>query len=165
MTSQLSHPHSSTCRFQPRVERNFKFRHPRPWAGPGSLRGGGLRQGVQERLHRTVHSSVHVRPTRWGKALALKTSNPTRTIGSLWNLCLIQNSSPRLSPLPGYRHIHLLSKDGTAIPPSSLFVNISISELTWSSQIRGHKPEMLLCLHLPPDEGWAQHALILLSGV
>ncbi|XP_061782566.1 1-phosphatidylinositol 4,5-bisphosphate phosphodiesterase delta-4-like isoform X2 [Nerophis lumbriciformis] len=30
----------------------------------------------------------------------------------------------------GYRHIHLLSKDGTAIPPSSLFVNISISELT-----------------------------------
>uniref|UniRef100_A0A669DDG4 Phosphoinositide phospholipase C n=1 Tax=Oreochromis niloticus TaxID=8128 RepID=A0A669DDG4_ORENI len=31
---------------------------------------------------------------------------------------------------PGYRHIHLLSKDGTAIPPSSLFVNISISELT-----------------------------------
>uniref|UniRef100_A0A668AS48 Phosphoinositide phospholipase C n=2 Tax=Myripristis murdjan TaxID=586833 RepID=A0A668AS48_9TELE len=30
----------------------------------------------------------------------------------------------------GYRHIHLLSKDGTAIPPSSVFVNISISELT-----------------------------------
>ncbi|XP_028249404.1 1-phosphatidylinositol 4,5-bisphosphate phosphodiesterase delta-4 [Parambassis ranga] len=30
----------------------------------------------------------------------------------------------------GYRHIHLLSKDGTAIPPSSLFVNINISELT-----------------------------------
>uniref|UniRef100_A0A8C6PBS1 Phosphoinositide phospholipase C n=1 Tax=Nothobranchius furzeri TaxID=105023 RepID=A0A8C6PBS1_NOTFU len=31
---------------------------------------------------------------------------------------------------PGYRHIHLLSKDGTPIPPSSLFVNVSISELT-----------------------------------
>lgn len=30
----------------------------------------------------------------------------------------------------GYRHIHLLSKDGTAIPPSSLFVNVSISEHT-----------------------------------
>ncbi|KAM6934380.1 1-phosphatidylinositol 4,5-bisphosphate phosphodiesterase delta-4 [Xenentodon cancila] len=30
----------------------------------------------------------------------------------------------------GYRHIHLLSKDGTAIPPSSLFVNVSITELT-----------------------------------
>uniref|UniRef100_A0A7N5ZSK0 Phosphoinositide phospholipase C n=1 Tax=Anabas testudineus TaxID=64144 RepID=A0A7N5ZSK0_ANATE len=30
----------------------------------------------------------------------------------------------------GYRHIHLLSKDGTPIPPSSIFVNISISELT-----------------------------------
>lgn len=30
----------------------------------------------------------------------------------------------------GYRHIHLLSKDGTSIPPASLFVNISISELT-----------------------------------
>ncbi|XP_029968482.1 1-phosphatidylinositol 4,5-bisphosphate phosphodiesterase delta-4 [Salarias fasciatus] len=30
----------------------------------------------------------------------------------------------------GFRHIHLLSKDGTAIPPSSLFVNISISAYT-----------------------------------
>ncbi|TNN68544.1 1-phosphatidylinositol 4,5-bisphosphate phosphodiesterase delta-4 [Liparis tanakae] len=30
----------------------------------------------------------------------------------------------------GYRHVHLLSRDGTAITPSSLFVNISISELT-----------------------------------
>ncbi|RVE58468.1 hypothetical protein OJAV_G00209410 [Oryzias javanicus] len=29
---------------------------------------------------------------------------------------------------PGYRHIHLLSKDGMGIPPSSLFVNISISD-------------------------------------
>ncbi|CAB1328387.1 unnamed protein product [Coregonus sp. 'balchen'] len=31
---------------------------------------------------------------------------------------------------PGYRHIHLLSKDGTVIPLFSLFVNIKISELT-----------------------------------
>ncbi|XP_069554910.1 1-phosphatidylinositol 4,5-bisphosphate phosphodiesterase delta-4 isoform X2 [Brachyistius frenatus] len=30
----------------------------------------------------------------------------------------------------GYRHIHLLSRDGTAIPPASLFVNVSLSELT-----------------------------------
>ncbi|NXA32854.1 PLCD4 phosphodiesterase, partial [Eudromia elegans] len=29
---------------------------------------------------------------------------------------------------PGYRHIHLLSKDGTNIPPSSLFVHIRITE-------------------------------------
>ncbi|XP_069031356.1 1-phosphatidylinositol 4,5-bisphosphate phosphodiesterase delta-4 isoform X1 [Embiotoca jacksoni] len=29
----------------------------------------------------------------------------------------------------GYRHIHLLSRDGTSIPPSSLFVHIRISEL------------------------------------
>uniref|UniRef100_A0A667YLH6 Phosphoinositide phospholipase C n=1 Tax=Myripristis murdjan TaxID=586833 RepID=A0A667YLH6_9TELE len=29
----------------------------------------------------------------------------------------------------GYRHIHLLSKDGTSIPPSSLFVHIRITEL------------------------------------
>ncbi|NXO52247.1 PLCD4 phosphodiesterase, partial [Aramus guarauna] len=29
---------------------------------------------------------------------------------------------------PGYRHIHLLSKDGTGIPPSSLFVHIRITE-------------------------------------
>lgn len=31
---------------------------------------------------------------------------------------------------PGYRHIHLLSKDGTSIPPSSLFVHIRITNLT-----------------------------------
>uniref|UniRef100_A0A673GW70 Phosphoinositide phospholipase C n=1 Tax=Sinocyclocheilus rhinocerous TaxID=307959 RepID=A0A673GW70_9TELE len=31
---------------------------------------------------------------------------------------------------PGYRHIHLLSKDGTGIPPSSLFVNVRITKLT-----------------------------------
>ncbi|XP_043078265.1 1-phosphatidylinositol 4,5-bisphosphate phosphodiesterase delta-4 [Puntigrus tetrazona] len=31
---------------------------------------------------------------------------------------------------PGYRHIHLLSKDGTSIPPSSLFVNVRIAKLT-----------------------------------
>uniref|UniRef100_A0AAQ5ZCM5 Phosphoinositide phospholipase C n=1 Tax=Amphiprion ocellaris TaxID=80972 RepID=A0AAQ5ZCM5_AMPOC len=29
----------------------------------------------------------------------------------------------------GYRHIHLLSKDGTSIPPSSLFVHIRFTEL------------------------------------
>ncbi|NWH64721.1 PLCD4 phosphodiesterase, partial [Geococcyx californianus] len=29
---------------------------------------------------------------------------------------------------PGYRHVHLLSKDGTSIPPSSLFVHIRITE-------------------------------------
>ncbi|NXX52761.1 PLCD4 phosphodiesterase, partial [Scopus umbretta] len=29
---------------------------------------------------------------------------------------------------PGYRHIHLLSKDGTSIPPSSLFVHIRITK-------------------------------------
>ncbi|XP_032841190.2 1-phosphatidylinositol 4,5-bisphosphate phosphodiesterase delta-4 isoform X2 [Tyto alba] len=29
---------------------------------------------------------------------------------------------------PGYRHIHLLSKDGTSIPPSSLFVHIRITD-------------------------------------
>ncbi|XP_028981674.1 1-phosphatidylinositol 4,5-bisphosphate phosphodiesterase delta-4 [Esox lucius] len=35
---------------------------------------------------------------------------------------------------PGYRHIHLLSKDGTALPLSSLFVNIKISELTTETE-------------------------------
>ncbi|KAI1899454.1 hypothetical protein AGOR_G00061960 [Albula goreensis] len=29
----------------------------------------------------------------------------------------------------GYRHIHLLSKDGTSIPPASLFVHVRITEL------------------------------------
>lgn len=31
--------------------------------------------------------------------------------------------------LIGYRHIHLLSKDGTSIPPSSLFVHVRITKL------------------------------------
>ncbi|XP_062862701.1 1-phosphatidylinositol 4,5-bisphosphate phosphodiesterase delta-4 [Trichomycterus rosablanca] len=31
---------------------------------------------------------------------------------------------------PGYRHVHLLSRDGTNIRPSSLFVNIKIKELS-----------------------------------
>ncbi|KAH0621242.1 hypothetical protein JD844_022327 [Phrynosoma platyrhinos] len=30
----------------------------------------------------------------------------------------------------GYRHIHLLSKDGTGIPPASIFVHICLGELT-----------------------------------
>lgn len=35
---------------------------------------------------------------------------------------------PCCPPPAGYRHIHLLSKDGTSIPPSSLFVHIRITE-------------------------------------
>ncbi|XP_030643493.1 1-phosphatidylinositol 4,5-bisphosphate phosphodiesterase delta-4 [Chanos chanos] len=31
---------------------------------------------------------------------------------------------------PGYRHVHLLSKDGTSIPPSSLYVHVKITELS-----------------------------------
>ncbi|XP_068602512.1 1-phosphatidylinositol 4,5-bisphosphate phosphodiesterase delta-4 [Brachionichthys hirsutus] len=41
-----------------------------------------------------------------------------------------QFTLPFLCIQAGYRHIHLLSRDGTPIPPSSLFVNISISERT-----------------------------------
>uniref|UniRef100_A0A8C5BWM8 Phosphoinositide phospholipase C n=1 Tax=Gadus morhua TaxID=8049 RepID=A0A8C5BWM8_GADMO len=41
-----------------------------------------------------------------------------------------QFTLPFTSIRPGYRHIHLLSKDGTSIPPASLFVNVSTSELT-----------------------------------
>ncbi|XP_037136759.1 1-phosphatidylinositol 4,5-bisphosphate phosphodiesterase delta-4 [Syngnathus acus] len=41
-----------------------------------------------------------------------------------------QYTLPFRSMQAGYRHIHLLSKDGTAVPPASLFVNVSISQLT-----------------------------------
>lgn len=41
-----------------------------------------------------------------------------------------QFTLPFTSLQPGYRHVHLLSKDGTPIPPASIFVNVSISELT-----------------------------------
>uniref|UniRef100_A0A8C5BML0 Phosphoinositide phospholipase C n=1 Tax=Gadus morhua TaxID=8049 RepID=A0A8C5BML0_GADMO len=37
-----------------------------------------------------------------------------------------QFTLPFTSIRPGYRHIHLLSKDGTSIPPASLFVNVRI---------------------------------------
>uniref|UniRef100_A0A8B9R8B5 Phosphoinositide phospholipase C n=1 Tax=Anas platyrhynchos TaxID=8839 RepID=A0A8B9R8B5_ANAPL len=39
-----------------------------------------------------------------------------------------QFTLPCCPPPAGYRHIHLLSKDGTSIPPSSLFVHIRITE-------------------------------------
>nr|XP_020477296.1 1-phosphatidylinositol 4,5-bisphosphate phosphodiesterase delta-4 isoform X2 [Monopterus albus] len=41
-----------------------------------------------------------------------------------------QFTLPFICMQAGYRHIHLLSKDGTAIPPASIFVNVSITELT-----------------------------------
>ncbi|KAK7877933.1 hypothetical protein WMY93_031409 [Mugilogobius chulae] len=41
-----------------------------------------------------------------------------------------QFTLPFTSLQPGYRHVHLLSKDGTPIPPASVFVNVSISEHT-----------------------------------
>ncbi|CAN9497978.1 unnamed protein product [Ophioblennius macclurei] len=47
-----------------------------------------------------------------------------------WNDFIGQFTLPFKCMQTGYRHIHLLSKDGTPIPPASLFVNISISEYT-----------------------------------
>ncbi|XP_061548740.1 1-phosphatidylinositol 4,5-bisphosphate phosphodiesterase delta-4 [Phycodurus eques] len=41
-----------------------------------------------------------------------------------------QYTLPFMCIQTGYRHIHLLSRDGTAIPPASLFVFISISKRT-----------------------------------
>ncbi|KAG7315368.1 hypothetical protein KOW79_021456 [Hemibagrus wyckioides] len=41
-----------------------------------------------------------------------------------------QYTLPFSSIQQGYRHIHLLSKDGTSIPPSSLFVHIRIKDAT-----------------------------------
>ncbi|CAL8290941.1 unnamed protein product [Lota lota] len=40
-----------------------------------------------------------------------------------------QYTLPFLCVQQGYRHIHLLSRDGTRIPPASLFVHIRITEL------------------------------------
>ncbi|KAJ6665532.1 hypothetical protein lerEdw1_003373 [Lerista edwardsae] len=41
-----------------------------------------------------------------------------------------QYTLPLTSVKAGYRHIHLLSKDGTGIPPASLFVHIRLTELS-----------------------------------
>ncbi|XP_066467733.1 1-phosphatidylinositol 4,5-bisphosphate phosphodiesterase delta-4 [Tiliqua scincoides] len=41
-----------------------------------------------------------------------------------------QYTLPLTSVKAGYRHIHLLSKDGTGIPPASLFVHIQLRELS-----------------------------------
>ncbi|MBN3308426.1 PLCD4 phosphodiesterase, partial [Amia calva] len=40
-----------------------------------------------------------------------------------------QYTLPFMCIQQGYRHIHLLSKDGTSIPPSSLFVHIRITDI------------------------------------
>uniref|UniRef100_A0A8C4YLH2 Phosphoinositide phospholipase C n=1 Tax=Gopherus evgoodei TaxID=1825980 RepID=A0A8C4YLH2_9SAUR len=42
-----------------------------------------------------------------------------------------QFTLPFASIKSGYRHVHLLSKDGTAIPPSSLFIHVQITELPY----------------------------------
>ncbi|XP_077473899.1 1-phosphatidylinositol 4,5-bisphosphate phosphodiesterase delta-4-like [Stigmatopora argus] len=47
-----------------------------------------------------------------------------------WNDFIGQYTIPFTCIQSGYRHVHLLSKDGTAIPPASLFVNVSISKPT-----------------------------------
>lgn len=56
---------------------------------------------------------------------------PCRVSGLSWVLGSGVGASISQSltlPPAGYRHIHLLSKDGTSIPPSSLFVHIRITE-------------------------------------
>ncbi|XP_042309608.1 1-phosphatidylinositol 4,5-bisphosphate phosphodiesterase delta-4 isoform X2 [Sceloporus undulatus] len=45
-----------------------------------------------------------------------------------------QYTLPLTSVKPGYRHIHLLSKDGTGIPPASIFVHIRLGELSTESK-------------------------------
>ncbi|XP_062823381.1 1-phosphatidylinositol 4,5-bisphosphate phosphodiesterase delta-4 isoform X1 [Anolis carolinensis] len=50
-----------------------------------------------------------------------------------WNDFVGQYTLPLTSVKPGYRHIHLLSKDGTRIPPASLFIHIRIVELSAES--------------------------------
>ncbi|XP_056409569.1 1-phosphatidylinositol 4,5-bisphosphate phosphodiesterase delta-4-like [Hyla sarda] len=45
-----------------------------------------------------------------------------------------QYTLPFKSIKPGYRHIHLLSKDGTKIPPATLFVYIRITDLANPAQ-------------------------------
>ncbi|XP_034072783.1 1-phosphatidylinositol 4,5-bisphosphate phosphodiesterase delta-4-like [Gymnodraco acuticeps] len=40
-----------------------------------------------------------------------------------------QYTLPLICMQQGYRHIHLLSRDGTSIPPSSLFVHVRVTEL------------------------------------
>ncbi|XP_057160812.1 1-phosphatidylinositol 4,5-bisphosphate phosphodiesterase delta-4 isoform X1 [Ursus arctos] len=47
-------------------------------------------------------------------------ANTTRALAALL--------MPSSCPSPGYRHIHLLSKDGISLHPASIFVNISIRE-------------------------------------
>lgn len=58
----------------------------------------------------------------------------------------------------GYRHIHLLSKDGTNIPPSSLFVHIRISDLEWNLSIplRSGSSAYYLVIKVAPVENTQQ---------
>lgn len=79
----------------------------------------------------------HQRTTLWDSSLSLSpvfnqvrlhSTKCIKNVSSV-ELLLILNK-PVLFFLIGYRHIHLLSKDGTSIPPSSLFVHTRITKLT-----------------------------------
>lgn len=70
-----------TSRVQPRLERDSELHRPLAWAGAGPLRGGGPRQNVQERLHRTVHASLHLHPARWGYGKPI-----SHKISFIWNV-------------------------------------------------------------------------------
>lgn len=55
-----------------------------------------------------------------------KVSQPPLTPGQYPRSDCLLNAV--LLPLPGYRHIHLLSKDGISLCPASIFVYICIRE-------------------------------------
>ncbi|XP_039350802.1 1-phosphatidylinositol 4,5-bisphosphate phosphodiesterase delta-4 isoform X2 [Mauremys reevesii] len=75
---------------------------------------------------------------RWGETLRFKVHVPELALvrfvvedydKASRNDFVGQFTLPFASIKSGYRHVHLLSKDGTAIPPSSLFVHVQITEL------------------------------------
>uniref|UniRef100_A0A8C3TJ78 1-phosphatidylinositol 4,5-bisphosphate phosphodiesterase delta-4 n=1 Tax=Chelydra serpentina TaxID=8475 RepID=A0A8C3TJ78_CHESE len=74
----------------------------------------------------------------WGETLPFKVHVPELALvrfvvedydKASRNDFVAQFTLPFASLKSGYRHVHLLSKDGTAIPPSSLFVHVQITEL------------------------------------
>uniref|UniRef100_A0A674I5B2 Phosphoinositide phospholipase C n=1 Tax=Terrapene triunguis TaxID=2587831 RepID=A0A674I5B2_9SAUR len=77
---------------------------------------------------------------RWGETLWFKVHVPELALvrfvvedydKTSRNDFVGQFTLPFASIKSGYRHIHLLSKDGMAIPPSSLFVHVQITELPY----------------------------------
>lgn len=114
-----THPSCRCRRFQPALGGDAAVPGAGARAGPGAFCGGGLRQHLLQRLRGAVHAAPAQHAPRWVQV------PPPCPAGMGTAPC--HPLSFRLSP--GYRHIHLLSKDGASLSPATLFVHVRCKSL------------------------------------